>query len=125
MSDGTDQLRFLDPARLTETRRMSVTINGKPLRQLNELEYVDGEILANVWQTNFIVRINPATGVVVGLIDLRALTREVNPADPNAVPNGIAWDARHRRLFVTGKLWPVLFEITPPKSAAPEHRAGS
>ncbi len=119
MSDGTDQLRFLDPASLTETRRISVTIDGKPLPQINELEYVDGEILANVWQTDFIVRIDPATGKVIGIIDLRALTRSVNPTDPNAVPNGIAWDAPHRRLFVTGKLWPVLFEIAPPKPAHP------
>lgn len=116
MSDGTAQLRFLDPDRLTETRRLDVTINGRPLSQLNELEYVDGEILANIWQTDYIVRIDPASGQVTGVIDLGALTREVHPVNSNAVPNGIAWDARARRLFVTGKLWPVLFEIAPPKT---------
>ncbi len=119
MSDGTAQLRFLDPVRLTETRRINVTINGRPLSQLNELEYVDGEILANVWQTDYIVRIDPVSGQVIGVIDLSALTRAVHPVNQNAVANGIAWDAPHRRLFVTGKLWPILFEIAPPKAAAP------
>ncbi|WP_374147289.1 glutaminyl-peptide cyclotransferase [Sphingomonas sp. 28-63-12] len=115
MSDGTPELRFLDPVTLREQRRLQVTINGRPVTQINELEFVDGEILANIWQTNFIVRIDPASGHVVGVIDLTALTRSVNPTDSNAVPNGIAWDAARRRLFVSGKLWPVLFEITPPK----------
>ena len=117
MSDGTDQLRFLDPVTLAEKRRVRVTLNGSPLPQLNELEYVDGEVLANVWHTDFIARIDPASGRVVGLIDLTALTRAANVADPEGVANGIAWDAAKRKLYVTGKLWPVLFEIAPPKRA--------
>lgn len=114
MSDGTDQLRFLDPRTLRERRRLAVTYDGAPLGQLNELEYVDGEVLANIWLTSLIARIDPASGHVVGLIDLAALTAEVHPTDPGAVANGIAWDAVHRRLFVTGKYWPVMFQIAPP-----------
>ena len=117
MSDGTDQLRFLDPGTLAERRRVRVTLNGNPLPQLNELEYVDGEVLANVWHTDFIARIDPANGHVVGLIDVSALTRAVHVGDPEGVANGIDWDAARRRLFVTGKLWPVIFEIAPPKGA--------
>jgi len=116
MSDGTPELRFLDPVTLKEQRRLRVTLNGRPLAKINEIEYVEGEILANIWQTNYIVRIDPVSGKVIAAIDLSALTQSVNPTDSNAVPNGIAWDADHRRLFVTGKLWPVLFEISPPKS---------
>ncbi|WP_174297461.1 glutaminyl-peptide cyclotransferase [Sphingomonas bacterium] len=115
MSDGTAQLRFLDPATLRERRRLTVTADGRPVDQLNELEYVDGEILANIWRTNRIARIDPASGRVVGWIDVSALTAQVRATDQDDVPNGIAWDARGRRLFVTGKDWPVLFQIRPPK----------
>ena len=116
MSDGTDQIRVLDPATMKELRRITVTADGKPLDMINELEWVDGEILANVWMTNVIARIDPKTGHVTGWIDLSALTAEINPTNPDDVPNGIAWDAKHHRLFVTGKEWPKLFEIAwPPK----------
>jgi len=116
MSDGTDQIRVLDPATMKELRRITVTADGKPLDMINELEWVDGEILANVWMTNVIARIDPKTGHVTGWIDLSALTAEINPANPDDVPNGIAWDAKGHRLFVTGKEWPKLFEIAwPPK----------
>lgn len=115
MSDGTDQLRFLDPVTLAEKRRLRVTLDGTPLPQINELEYVDGEVLANIWHTDFIVRIDPASGRVIGLIDLSALAREAKVGDPEGVANGIAWDARNRHLYVTGKLWPTLFEIAPPR----------
>lgn len=115
MSDGTPTLRRLDPASLAVTRRITVTLRGEPLEDLNELEIVDGEILANVWHSNAIVRIDPASGRVIGVIDLTPLVREVARADPEAVANGIAWDAAHRRLYVTGKLWPTVFEIAPPK----------
>ena len=81
------------------------------MTQVNELEWVDGAILANVWHTPFLLRIDPADGRVTALIDLRALVAEVHPPDPEAVLNGIAWDAATRRLFVTGKLWPVMFEV--------------
>jgi len=115
MSDGTASLRFLDPVTLIERRRLDVTASGVPVDQLNELEFVDGEILANVWRTNDIARIDPATGHVLGWIDLTALAASVHAADPDAVPNGIAWDAAGRRLFVTGKDWPVMFVIKPPR----------
>ncbi|CAN5674794.1 glutaminyl-peptide cyclotransferase [soil metagenome] len=115
MSDGTAQLRFLDPATMKERRRITVTVNGRPLDQLNELEYVDGEILANIWRTRFIARIDPTDGHIIGLIDLSALIATVAATDPEAVPNGIAWDEKGRHLYVTGKEWPSLFEISPPK----------
>ena len=112
MSDGSAQLRFLDPTTLAERRRLDVTLRGTPLERLNELEWVDGAILANVWMTGFIVRIDPASGRVTGIIDLRALAQENGRADEDAVLNGIAWDAAHRRLFITGKNWPHLYEIS-------------
>ena len=112
MSDGTPQLRFLDPATLAETGRLNVTLNGRPLAMLNELEWVRGEILANVWQTNYIARIDPKTGAVTGVIDLSSLAaQEAAKGRPIDVLNGIAYDAEHDRLFVTGKLWPDLYEI--------------
>jgi glutaminyl-peptide cyclotransferase len=112
MSDGTPQLRFLDPSTLKETGRLTVTADGVPVKNLNELEWVKGEIYANIWMTNRIARIDPTTGKVMGWIDLTGLMspREVGD-DPDAVANGIAYDAEHDRLFVTGKLWPRLFEI--------------
>lgn len=115
MSDGTADLRFLDPRTLRERHRIHVTANGTPVDQLNEIEYVDGEVLANVWMTNRIARIDPATGHVTGWIDLTALASEVHVTDQNGVLNGIAWDAQHRRLFVTGKYWPTMFEIAWPR----------
>jgi glutamine cyclotransferase len=112
MSDGTSAIRFLDPETLRETSRISVTDpDGKPITMLNELEYVDGEILANVWMTSRIARIDPVTGRLIDWIDLSRLARRINSSDPDAVLNGIAWDATNRRLFVTGKLWSKLFEI--------------
>lgn len=111
LSDGTPTLRFLDPDTLAEKRRVTVTVRGRKLDQLNELEMVDGEVLANVWQTNFIVAIDPVDGHVTKVIDATALAAEVRAPDPDAVLNGIAWDAAARRLFVTGKLWPTLFEV--------------
>jgi glutaminyl-peptide cyclotransferase len=112
MSDGTAQLRFLDPRTLAETGRLNVTLNGRPLAMLNELEWVKGEILANVWQTNFIVRIDPGSGRVTGVIDLSPLVQqEAAKGRPIDVLNGIAYDAERDRLFVTGKLWSALYEI--------------
>lgn len=110
-SDGSAQLIFRDPRTLAEKRRITVTLRGRPIDQLNELEWVDGSILANVWHEPWIVRIDPASGAITQLIDLRPLVAEVAATDREAVANGIAWDARGRRLFVTGKLWPTLFEI--------------
>jgi glutaminyl-peptide cyclotransferase len=111
MSDGTPELRFLDPETMQETGRVTVTWNGKPVRMLNELEYVKGELLANIWMTDRIARINPESGKVIDWIDLSALSRRLNLSNADAVPNGIAYDARHDRLFVTGKYWPKLYEI--------------
>ena len=112
MSDGTPQLRFLNPETLAETGRLDVTLNGRPLTNLNELEWVKGEVLANVWQTNFIVRIDPKSGKVTGVVDLTMLAAaEAAKGRPLDVLNGIAYDAAHDRLFVTGKLWPDLYEI--------------
>lgn len=110
MSDGSPQLRFLDPATLAERRRITVTVNGSPVERLNELEWVNGEIFANVWHTAMIVRIDPASGRVTGVIDLRPLVEE-NRGDIDDVPNGIAYDAARDRLFVTGKNWANLYEI--------------
>ena len=124
MSDGTSSLRFIDPATRKELSRIQVRDGGAPVERLNELEYVKGEILANVWQTDRIVRIAPATGQVLGWIDLSGLlsAREAQTAEAaGGVLNGIAYDAQQDRLFVTGKLWPKLFEIKavePPKPAA-------
>lgn len=111
LSDGTPTLRFLDPATFRETRRLLVTDDGVPVKNLNELEYISGEIYANVWQTDRIARISPQTGKVTRWIDLTGLTSAVHQLDPEAVLNGIAYDADGSRLFVTGKLWPKLFEI--------------
>lgn len=110
-SDGSAVLRFRDPKSFAVQREVTVTANGRPVRNLNELEVVDGAIFANVWHRNYLVRIDPATGAVTGLVDLSALVAEVAAGDPEAVANGIAWDPAKRRLFVTGKLWPTLFEI--------------
>ncbi len=112
MSDGTPNLYFLDPTTFQETRRITVTDQGQPVVNLNELEYVGGEILANVWETDRIARISPETGNVIGWIDLTGLlSPSERPQSNNAVLNGIAYDAPHDRLFVTGKWWPKLFEI--------------
>ena len=112
MSDGTPQIRFINPQTLKETGRITVTLDGKPVRNVNELEWVKGEIYANVWQTDWILRIDPHDGRVVGLINLAGLLR---PSDripgQTDVLNGIAYDAKGDRLFVTGKNWPKLFEI--------------
>lgn len=109
--DGSAVLKWFDPRTLKTTRRLTVTLRGKPLREINELEWVDGAILANVWHTPYLVRIDPASGRVTAVVDLRSIVTEIGATDPEAVLNGIAWDSAHRRLFVTGKLWPTLFEV--------------
>lgn len=111
MSDGTNQLRFLHPNTLQVKRTISVFDKGEPLAQLNELEFIRGEIWANIWQTDKIVQLDPQTGKILGWIDLTGLlpTRDYTPETD--VLNGIAYDKEGDRLFVTGKLWPKLFEI--------------
>lgn len=111
LSDGTAWLRFLDPETMKELRRLRVTADGEPVAKLNELEWVKGEIYANIWQSNRIARIDPRTGEVKAWIDLGGLDRLAGRSGPDAVLNGIAYDAAGDRLFVTGKLWPKLFEI--------------
>jgi glutamine cyclotransferase len=111
MSDGTAQLRFLDPERLTEERRITVTWNGRPVDRLNELEYVKGEIWANIWYDSHIVRIDPRSGSVIDWLDIAPLLKASGASDSEAVANGIAYDAKADRLFVTGKNWAKLFEI--------------
>jgi glutaminyl-peptide cyclotransferase len=110
MSDGTEFIRFLDPVTFSERRRIRVTGVGQPVKNLNELEYVNNEIFANVWLTDYIARIDPVSGRVNGYIDLRGLLPPQEVSN-DAVLNGIAYDAAGDRLFVTGKLWPRLFEI--------------
>jgi glutaminyl-peptide cyclotransferase len=113
MSDGTPEIRFLNPTTLAEIRRITVTLDGKPIHNVNELEWVKGEIYANVWQTNFILRIDAHDGHVVGVVNLTGLlTTSDQVAGQTDVLNGIAYDAKSDRLFVTGKNWPKLFEIT-------------
>jgi glutamine cyclotransferase len=111
MSDGTATLRFLDPETFKELGSIAVFDPNGPVRGLNELEYVRGEIYANVWPTSRIARIDPASGRVLAWIDLEALARQHTTFNPDAVLNGIAYDPRGDRLFVTGKLWPNLYEI--------------
>ena len=113
LSDGSSVLRWMDPQTMQVVRKVQVTADGQPVDQINELEMVGGELLANLWQTDVIARIDPASGHVVGWIDLSGLlpaaARSAGPVD---VLNGIAYDPDKKRLFVTGKLWPQLFEIT-------------
>ena len=113
MSDGTANIRVLDPKTMQQIRRIRVTADGEPVTQINELEWVEGQIYANIWQTDKIARIDPFSGRVVGWIDLTGLAAKagIEPGGDNVL-NGIAYDSARRRLFVTGKLWPKLFEIT-------------
>lgn len=111
MSDGSSELRFLDPVTFKERRRVTVIDGTRPVTQLNELEYIKGQIFANIWLTDRIARIDPQSGRVLGWIDLTGLLPPADRVSGDAVLNGIAYDAAGDRLFVTGKLWPKLFEI--------------
>ena len=106
MSNGTSEIRVLDPSTLTEKRHFTVHDGTTRIDELNELEFVDGELFANIWQTDRIARISPRTGEVVGWIDLKGLLSPVYRLESGAVLNGIAYDSERKRLFVTGKLWP-------------------
>ncbi len=110
-SDGTATLRFYDPASLRTLKSVTVTADGRPVQQLNELEWVNGRILANVWMTNLVARIDPASGKVEAWYDLTRLRAMSGAVGADSVLNGIAWDAKQKRLFVTGKYWPKLYEI--------------
>jgi len=111
MSNGSSTLFFRDPDSFEETRRLDVSDNGIPVKNLNELEYVEGEIYANVWGSDRIAIISPRTGSVTGWVDLTGIISSQDRMDPEAVLNGIAYDDQNKRLIVTGKLWPYLFEI--------------
>ncbi|MER3437948.1 MAG: glutamine cyclotransferase [Chloroflexota bacterium] len=127
MSDGTSTLAFRDPDTFAIVRQIEATDHGTPITRLDELEYIEGEIWANVWQTDRIARIDPRTGKVLGWLDLTGL---LSPADQAGrtvdVLNGIAYDATEGRIFVTGKLWPVLYHVVPvPAMPAPATPARS
>jgi glutaminyl-peptide cyclotransferase len=112
ISDGSSVLRFLSPTSFQVVRRLSVRdSDGRLIDQLNELEYVRGEIYANIWHSDKVARISPQTGRIVGWIDMSGLIDSNQVRDPDAVLNGIAYDSKGDRLFVTGKMWPKLFEI--------------
>lgn len=111
LSDGSANLQFMDPETFAPQRKLEVRLAGNAINQLNELEYIDGEIWANVWQTDFILRIDPQSGEVNSIIDLSGLAAQTELGSSEAVLNGIAWDAEGERLFVTGKHWAHLFEI--------------
>ncbi|OGD53420.1 glutamine cyclotransferase [Candidatus Bathyarchaeota archaeon RBG_13_38_9] len=110
MSDGTSTLHFIDPETFEEDHQIQIFSKEGPVKNLNELEYVKGEIYANVWQTNLIALISPTTGQVTGWIDVTELSNIENN-NPTSMPNGIAYDPENDRLFVTGKLWSKIFEI--------------
>jgi len=112
LSDGSDRLYFVDPEGFAITGSVAVTLNGRPLQNINELEYIHGEVWANVWMTDHLARIDPLTGQVNSLVDLSSLRQHTRVGGSEAVLNGIAWDAAEDRIFVTGKLWENLFEIT-------------
>jgi glutamine cyclotransferase len=111
LSDGSSDLFYLDPQTFKPVRKLAVRMNGQPIRELNELEFIDGEIWANVWQTDFILRIEPSTGKVTSFLDLKGVLAPSDKTGGEDVLNGIAYDAEHKRIFVTGKLWPRIFEI--------------
>lgn len=111
LSDGSDRIRFLDPVSFEVKRTINVRAHQQPVRQLNELEYIKGEIFANIWMTDEVARIDPDTGRVVGAIDFRGLLAPQDRDATTDVLNGIAYDAVNDRLFVTGKCWPKLFEV--------------
>jgi glutaminyl-peptide cyclotransferase len=112
MSDGTNMITYWDPADLHETRKLNVTFNGSSALYMNELEYIDGFIYANVWTTNSIVKIDPNDGKIAGIMDLTSLflqARKENPA--SEATNGIAYDSKRDRIYVTGKFWPYIYQI--------------
>jgi glutamine cyclotransferase len=110
LSDGSPKLRYMDPNTFRVIREVEVRLNGKPIPMLNELEFIEGEIFANVWHTDQILRINPADGTVVGIIDLTGIAKHTI-RDPEHVLNGIAYDAATGDIFVTGKSWPTIYQI--------------
>jgi glutamine cyclotransferase len=111
MGDGSSELFYLDPGTFALKKRLKVTLNDSAVFNINELEYIDGVIFANVWQTDYIIRIDPQKGTVTGVVDLRELAPVQYRGHADYVLNGIAYDPASKHLFVTGKMWPELFEI--------------
>lgn len=111
LSDGSSDLLYLDPQTFKPVKKVAVRMNGQPIRGLNELEFIDGEIWANVWQTDLIVCIDPATGLVTSFLDLAGILAPSDKTGREDVLNGIAYDPEQKRIFITGKLWPRIFEI--------------
>ncbi len=112
LSDGTDKIHFMDTSNFNVVKSITVVHGQSKITKLNELEYIDNFIFANVWETNLIVKIDPATGKMIGVLDLSALTNEIERTYPNAdVLNGIAYDKNSKALLVTGKYWPKSYLI--------------
>ena len=111
MSDGSHHIYFIDPEYFTETRKISVYDNNGFVTRLNELEYIDGKLLANIYGANSIVIIDPQTGKITYEIDMSQLRKEANLTPKADVLNGIAWDEEYKKLYATGKYWPTMFEI--------------
>jgi glutamine cyclotransferase len=112
MSDGTDQLTFINPDNFTPIRQVRVTENGVSRNYINELEFINGFIYANIWQQDVIVKIDPATGNIAGRLDISTLANEARGKQPDAdASNGIAWDSATDRIYITGKLWPAIYEV--------------
>jgi glutamine cyclotransferase len=112
MSDGTSKLTYLDPAKLTALKTLEVTEQGYPIDKLNELEFIKGFLYANIWTSDIIVKIDPSSGNIVGKLDMSSLTNEAKRINPNAeVLNGIAYDSTTDKIYVTGKLWPNIYQI--------------
>jgi glutamine cyclotransferase len=111
LSDGSSDLFYFDPMTFKTVRKMSVRMNGQPVTELNELEFIEGEIWSNVWQRDLILQIDPSTGAVKSFLDLKGILAPSDKTGAESVLNGIAYDGEHKRIFVTGKLWPRIFEI--------------
>lgn len=112
MSDGTSKLTYLDPEKLTPLKTLEITEQGYPIDKLNELEFIKGFLYANIWKNDIIVKIDPSSGHVVGKLDMSSLTSEAKRINPNAeVLNGIAYDSTTDKIYVTGKLWPTIYQI--------------
>ncbi|MBO9564090.1 MAG: glutaminyl-peptide cyclotransferase [Niastella sp.] len=112
MSDGTDQLTFINPDNFTPIRKVRVTENGVSRNYINELEFINGFIYANIWQQDMIVKIDPATGNIAGRLDISTLGNEARGRQPDAdASNGIAWDSATDKIYITGKLWPTIYEV--------------
>lgn len=111
MSDGSSKLTYLDPQTFKPVRSLAVTMDGRPVQSLNELEFIEGEIWANIWHSDLIIRIDPQSGRTNSFLDLKGILPREMQTEPEAVLNGIAYDAQAKRIFVSGKLWPLLFEI--------------